>query len=71
MKSKKSGKVMSSMINLKEKDVVHVQEIIGKARKAKSVREINRYSEQLKRIDARNRRKDVTRSVLARYKASE
>lgn len=62
---------MRWMDNLKPSDVKSIKNIIRKARKAKSLSEINHYNEQLKRIDAKNRRKAVTNNILARYKNSE
>lgn len=53
---------------LKPSDVKRVKSIIRKTRNAKTLQEIEHYNNEIKKIDAKNRRKAITESVVAKYK---
>lgn len=64
--SKLNEKVISTP--LKPVDVKRVRGIINKTKRAKTLDEIHQYNSELKKIDAKNRRKAIAGKVLSKYK---
>lgn len=53
---------------LKPEDVKRVRGIIDKTKTARTLNEIHQYNSELKKIDAKNRRKAIVGKILSEYK---